>query len=262
MNTLVKANKQWWDSATSIHANSQLYDLQNFKKGKTHLEPLELEEVGNVEGKALLHLMCHFGMGTLSWAREGAIVTGVDLSDQSITLAKQLSNDLEIRAEFICSDVYDLPQVLDKQFDIVFMSYGVLQWLSDIKKWAKVVNHFLKKGGIFYIVDVHPFTTMLSHDFKLSYDYFDKGPFLDDSKGTYTDWNANIQGKTYEWSYTISDVMNALLTQKLTIEYIHEFSYTMYDQFPGLMRKNNKGQYVLKDKNIQIPLLFSLKATK
>lgn len=262
MDSLIKANKQWWNSATAIHAGSKLYNLKSFKKGKSHLESIELQEVGSVKGKTLLHLMCHFGMGTLSWAREGAIATGVDLSDQSITLAKQLSQDLQIPAEFICSDLYDLPQVLDKQFDIVFMSYGVLQWLSDINKWAKIVSKFLKKGGIFYIVEVHPFTTMLSYDFKLSYDYFDKGPFLDDSKGTYTDWNANITGATYEWSYTVSDVINALIAEKLTIEYMHEFPFTIYDQFPGFMKKNKKGQYVLKDKTIQIPLLFSLKATK
>src|SRR5207249_2522318 len=98
----------------------------------------------------LLHLMCHFGMGTLSWAREGAIATGVDLSDESIKLAKKLSEELHIPSTFICSDIYELPKVLDQKFDIVFMSYGVLLWLSDIEKWAKTVNHFLKKGGMFY----------------------------------------------------------------------------------------------------------------
>lgn len=257
-----KINKKWWNDVTPIHASSTLYDLARFKKGKSSLESIEIKEVGTVRGKTLLHLMCHFGMDTLSWARLGADVTGVDLSDDSITLAKKISKEIKVPATFICSDIYDLPNFLDKKFDIIFSSYGVLCWLSNIKKWEKIINHFLKDGGMFYIVEVHPFTNILSHDFKIYYKYFQKGPFIDDSSGTYTDWDADVRGITYEWSYTMSEVINALITEGLKIEYIHEFPFTMYDQFPGFMEKNQKGQYVLKNKKIQIPLLFSLKVTK
>lgn len=255
-------NKKWWNQATPIHASSKLYDLTSFKKGKSSLTSIETEEMGDVKGKNLLHLMCHFGMDTLSWGKLGAHVTGVDLSDISINLAKQLSKEIDTPATFIASDIYDLPTVLDKKFDIVFTSYGVLCWVSNMKKWAKLIHHFLKDGGTFYITDLHPFTNMLSHDFKLYYDYFDKEPYIDDSSGTYTDWNANIKGKTYVWMHTISEVINTLTQKGLHIEYVHEFPFTIYDQFPGFMKKNRKGQYVLKDETIQIPLLFSLKATK
>ena len=197
-----------------------------------------------------------------SVARLGAITTGVDLSDKSIKLAKRLSRETGIPATFICSDVYELPEVLDKKFDIIFASYGVLCWLSDIKKWAKIVNQYLKAGGMFYLVELHPFTNILSCDFKIYYKYFKKGPDIDDSPGTYTDWDADINSPTYLWNYTISDVLNTLIAEGLKIEYIHEFPFTMYDQFPGFMEQNKKGQYVLKNKKIQIPLLFSLKATK
>lgn len=255
-------NKKWWNDVTPVHANSDLYDLPGFIKGKSHLDALELEEVGDVGGKSLLHLMCHFGMGTLSWARVGAIATGVDLSDRSIRLAKKLSRKINVPATFICSDIYELPAVLDKKFDIVFTSYGVLLWLPNLKKWAKIINHFLASGGMFYIADVHPFTQILSYDFKLHYKYFDRGPYIDDSTGTYTDWNTEVKGMTYIWSYTISDVINALIKEGLRIEFVHEFPFTNYDQFPGLMEKNEKRQYVFKNKKNQIPLLFSLKATK
>lgn len=255
-------NKKWWNDVTPIHASSKLYNLTRFKRGKSSLESIEQEEVGDVKGKTLLHLMCHFGMDTLSWAREGAIATGVDISDDSIKLAKKLSKEISVPATFICSNIYDLPKVLDRKYDIVFASYGVLCWLSNIKKWAKIIDHFLKDGGMFYIVELHPFTNILSHDFKIYYKYFDKGPYRDDSSGTYTDWDANVKGVTYEWSYTISDVINALINQRLKIEYLHEFPFTVYDQFPGFMKQNERGQYVLKNKEIQIPLLFSLKATK
>ena len=257
-----KINKKWWNDVTPIHSSSKLYDLAHFKKGKRSLESIEREEIKDVKGKTLLHLMCHFGMDTLSWARQGAIATGVDLSNDSIKLAKKLSKEIAVPATFICSDIYELSNVLDKKFDIIFTSYGVLCWLSNIKKWAKIIDYFLKEGGMFYIVEIHPFTSILSHDFKIFYRYFQKGPFLDDSSGTYTDWDADVKGITYEWSYTISDVINSLINEGLRIEYVHEFPFTMYDQFPGFMQRNEKGQYVLKNKKIQIPLLFSLKATK
>lgn len=258
----VGINKKWWNSITPVHATSSLYNVTQFKKGKTSLQPLEIKEVGSVRGKKLLHLMCHFGMDTLSWARKGAIVTGVDVSDTSIELAKKLSSETKIPATFLCSDIYKLESILHEKFDIIFMSYGVLLWLSNIQKWADIISNFLKKGGTFYIVELHPFTTMLSYDFKLAYNYFDKGPYLDDADGSYTNWNEKIKGVTYEWSYTMSDIINALLEAGLTIQYLHEFPFTMYEQFPGLMKKNTKGQYVLKDVKTQIPLLFSLKATK
>lgn len=245
-----------------IHAKSKLYDLEGFKNGKTSLMPIELEEICNVKGRTLLHLMCHFGMDTLSWAREGADVTGVDLSDKSVRLAKKLSRQIDVPAKFICADIYELPNVLDKKFDIIFTSYGVLCWLSNLKNWAKIIHHFLKPGGVFYIVELHPFTNILSYDFKIYYKYFKKGPYVDDSSGTYTDWDASVNGFTYEWSYTISDVINVLIKEGLKIEFLHEFPFTMYDQFPGFMEQNEKGQYVLKNKKIQIPLLFSLKAVK
>ncbi len=256
-------NRKWWNDVTLVHSKSKLYDLENFKKGKTSLQKTEIDELGSVRNKTLLHLLCHFGMDTLSWARRGAIVTGVDLSDDSIRLAKKLSRQIGVPGNFVCSDIYSLPKVLDKKFDIVFASYGVLLWLSSIKKFAKIVKHFLAPGGTFYIIDLHPFTEIISHDFKFAYKYFDRGPYLDDSSGTYTDWSSDdVSGITYEWSHTVSDVINSLIGQGLKIEFLHEFPYTMYDQFPGFMEKNKKGQYVLKDKKIQVPLLFSLKATK
>lgn len=262
MKDYASINKKWWNDVTPIHARSKLYNLPGFKNGQSSLQATEIKEVGDVRGKTLLHLLCHFGMDTLSWARKGAIATGVDSSDYSIKLARKLSKEVGVPAKFICSDTYELPKVLDKKFDIIFASYGVLLWLSNINKFAKIINHFLAEGGMFYLVELHPFTNILSCDFKIAYKYFSRGPHLDDSEGTYTDWGENINGKTYLWNYTVSDLINALIQKGLKIEFMHEFPFTMYDQFPGFMEQNEKGQYVLKNKKIQIPLLFSLKATK
>ncbi len=262
MKSYIKRNRDWWNAATSIHVKSKLYNLASFKKGKTSLQKIEISELKNVKGKTLLHLMCHFGLDSISWARIGAKVTGVDFSANAINTARKISEENNIAASFICSDIYNLPKVLHKKYDIIFMSYGVLLWLPNLKKWAGVINKFLKKGGTFYIVELHPFTNILSYDFKIFYDYFDRGPYADDSSGTYTNWNSKIKGVTHQWDYTISDVINVLIEEKLKIEFVHEFPFTMYEQFPGLMKKNKNGQYVFKNKNIQIPLLFSLKAKK
>lgn len=262
MKDYARINKKWWNEVTPIHAKSKLYNLPAFKKGRTSLFTVEREELKSVKGKTLLHPFCHFGMDTLSWARKGAIVTGVDISNKAITTAKKLSQEINVPATFICSDVFELPKILDRKFDIIFMSYGVLCWVPNIKKWAKIMSHFLNEGGTFYITELHPFTNILTADFKIDYKYFDKGPYIDDSDGTYSDWDAKIHGETYIWSHTISDVVNALIQQGLKIEFVHEFPYTMYEQFPGFMKKNKKGQYMLQNKKIQIPLLFSLKATK
>jgi 2-polyprenyl-3-methyl-5-hydroxy-6-metoxy-1,4-benzoquinol methylase len=157
MDEFLKANQKLWNEWTTEHENSPFYDLDGFKAGRERLRSIELEEVDDVRGKSLLHLQCHFGMDALAWARHGAIVTGVDLSNDSITLAQSLSKELNIPANFVCSDVLTLPDHLQGQFDIVFTSYGILHWLRDLKRWAQVIAHFLKPGGFFYIVEDHPF---------------------------------------------------------------------------------------------------------
>ncbi|MFH1401848.1 MAG: class I SAM-dependent methyltransferase, partial [Parcubacteria group bacterium] len=258
----LKKNKKWWNEVVPIHAKSELYNLADFKKGKSSLQQIEIKELGNVKGKSILHFLCHFGMDSLSLARLGAKVTGIDLSNKAIDFAKQLSSETKIPAEFICSDVYKLPKILNKKYDIIFASYGTLCWLSDMKKFVKTINSFLKKDGIFYIVDLHPFTNILDSSLKFSYDYFDKTASEDDSSGTYANWDADINGSTYLWGYTIGGIINNLVAKGLKIEYLHEFPFAMYNQFPGLMKKNKIGQYVLKNTQIQIPLLFSLKAVK
>lgn len=257
-----KINKKWWNDVVAIHAKSKEYNLAAFKKGKSSLFSIEERELKNVKGKTMLHVMCHFGMDSLSWARKGAVVTGVDISEESIKLAKQLSNDLKIPATFICSDVYKLPKVLDKKFDILFMSYGVLLWLQNLPKFMQIMSLFLKKGGTLYIAELHPFTNILNPEAKIHNEYFFRGPYLEDTEGTYTDWNAKLKGETYMWSYTMGDIINSIIDAGLKIEFLHEFPFSMYEQYPGLMKKNKNGQWVFKNKKIELPLLFSLKATK
>ena len=147
------ANKQLWNQRTAVHKDSSFYNLAGFKSGENVLTPIELSELGDVKEKTMLHLQCHFGMDSLNWARLGADVTGVDLSDIAIKEAKQLNDELGMNAKFVCCNVYDTSEYVKEQFDIVFTSYGTIGWLPDLQPWAKMIAERLKPGGVFYMAD-------------------------------------------------------------------------------------------------------------
>ena len=203
------ANMKRWNERVAINAQSKFYDLESFLKGKTSLLPVELKELGDeVNNKTLLHLQCHFGMDTLSWARKGAIVTGVDFADKAIELAKDLSEKLNIPAKFIKANIYDLPKIITETFDIVFTSYGVLCWLPDIKKWAETIDHCLKPGGTFYIIESHPFGFLVDETyeerFQTGYPYFTEGKAMRyEDENNPIDSSKKLENKTsFEWIHT------------------------------------------------------------
>jgi SAM-dependent methyltransferase len=263
----IKTNLDLWNEWTLIHEKSKSYDVEGFKSGRCTLHSTELGELGDMSGKSMLHLQCHFGMDTISWARLGVKVTGVDFSDKAITLAKSLSKELGIDANFICSNIYDLPNILTGRFDIVFTSYGILCWLPDIRGWAKVIEHFLKPGGIFYIIEAHPFTNVFENEshtkeLKLHHTYFySTEPTRYEPDGSYADRTAKVVNPSYEWIHSLSDIINALISASLKIEFVHEFPYANYDVFPFMEQGEDK-KWRLKGNKEIIPLMFSLKATK
>ena len=130
-----EVNKATWNEKVKVHSKSEMYDLEAFKKGKTSLMKYEVDALGDVKGKSLLHLQCHFGQDTLSWSRLGAKCVGVDLSNEGIKLAQQLNEELNLDAEFVCCNVLDTSDYIKDKFDIVFTSYGTIGWLPDLKPW-------------------------------------------------------------------------------------------------------------------------------
>lgn len=256
-------NKNAWNLKTPVHVNSDFYDMESFRSGKTSLRHIELDELGNIQDKSLLHLQCHFGQDTLSLARLGAEVTGIDFSETAIDKAKKLSTELNIPADFFCSNVYNTGNYISRQFDIVFTSYGVIGWLPDLANWAKVIKDSLKTGGIFYIVEFHPFIWMMDDNFeRFEFSYFhSEKPLEFDVKGTYTDREAKISYKNYNWIHSISDIFTALKNNGLEIEFFHEFPYSVYNCFPN-MEKISGQKWVFKNHGDKIPYLFSLKARK
>jgi ubiquinone/menaquinone biosynthesis C-methylase UbiE len=256
-------NRESWNELTSLHAKSDFYDLDSFKKGKTSLNPIEIEELGDISGKKLLHLQCHFGMDTLSFARRGAKVLGVDISDSSIQKAVELSNEMGIPAKFVRSNVYDIEQVIDETFDIIYTSYGAVNWLDELDKWAGIINRCLKPNGMFYMVEFHPFIYTLNDAFEITDSYFKTKPLETVVENSYTD-NSEISDKKLkhiEWHHSLSEVINSLIGNGLRIEFLNEFPYQVYNCFPNLI-EIEKGKWVSEKYGDKIPYMYSLKATK
>ncbi|HMX35743.1 MAG TPA: class I SAM-dependent methyltransferase [Ferruginibacter sp.] len=259
---MFEANRASWNKRTGVHKDSAFYDLASFKKGKTSLMPIELGELGNVHGKSLLHLQCHFGMDTLSWEREGAIVTGVDISDEAIRLANEVRDELGLKAEFIRSNVYDLEAQLDKQFDIVFTSYGTIGWLPDLDRWAGIVSHFLKPGGTFYMADFHPVLWMMDESFeRIKYDYFNTAVITEEISGTYSDRDAPIRSIEHSWNHPLSEIFAALIGHGLQVVQFHEFPFSPYNCFNKLEQRAD-GMWVISGMDEKMPMMYSIKAIK
>jgi 2-polyprenyl-3-methyl-5-hydroxy-6-metoxy-1,4-benzoquinol methylase len=256
------ANKELWNQRTAVHKDSDFYDRKGFTEGRSVLTPIELAELGDVKGKSLLHLQCHFGMDSLDWARRGAIVTGMDLSDKAIEEARKLNEELGLDAKFICCNLYDLEKNLEGEFDIVFTSYGVIGWLPDLDAWARIVARYVKPGGVFYLAEFHPVVWMFDEEFTQVKYYYDNRELIEtDSEGTYTDRTAPVSGKEYSWNHSISEVLNALLRAGLKLEMFNEHMYSPYPCFQNIVQGED-GNWRVKGMEGKIPMVYSLRATK
>lgn len=262
MEDYIKINRETWNKKVPVHVDSEFYSNNEFIEGKSSLNKIELDLLGDVTGKSILHLQCHFGQDSLSLSRMGAEVVGVDFSDKAIDVARDLANNIDSSAKFICSDIYDLPNHLDEKFDIVFTSYGTVGWLPDINKWAGVVAQFLKPGGKFVFAEFHPVIWMFDDNFeKIAYTYFQKEDIIEHFDGTYADQSAPIQQKTITWNHGLSEVLTSLLDRGLTINSFNEFDYSPYDCFNGTI-ESEPGKFRIKQHGEKLPMVYSLMATK
>jgi len=258
----IEINKKTWNNKTEVHVTSNFYDNESFLHGKSTLKDIELKLLGDISGKKILHLQCHFGQDTMTFSRMGAKATGVDLSDKAIEKAKEFNAQLGLDAQFICCDLYDLPNHLDEQFDIVFTSYGTIGWLPDLNKWAKVVSKFLKPGGRFIMAEFHPVVWMFDNDFKeIFYNYFNVTPIIEEETGTYADKNAPLEAKTITWNHPTSEVLNALISNGLEINSFNEYDYSPYNCF-NQTEEFEPNKFRIKHLENKIPMVFSIKATK
>jgi SAM-dependent methyltransferase len=274
MSQYIEANRRLWEMWTRVNLESELYDVETFAAGRARdLDPVVLAGPGDVRGKSLLHLQCHFGMDTLRWVRRGAIATGADFSAPAIEAARALSARMQLPATFVHSDLYALPERLSGAFDVVFTSHGVLGWLPDLDRWAQVIAHFLVPGGIFYIVEVHPFALMFDDARKTPglaplYPYFHgPEPVRAEYRGSYAAPEGQFTSVEHAWLHRMSDVIGALLRAGLAIESFEEYPFLGWRFFPW-MEQGADGWWRLPAHPdvpfgaASLPLMFSLKARR
>lgn len=263
----VELNQAWWDERAPIHVGSEFYDLQGFlaEPAMTTLRPFEVDEVGDVAGRTLVHPQCHFGLDTMSWARRGATATGIDFSAPAVAAANDAARTAGLAADFVAGNVYDAVDLVGgRTFDVVYTGFGAINWLPDIRRWAQVMAALAAPGGLFYLAEFHPLHSVLGdEDLTVTYPYFHDTdePLTWDEDGTYADLEAETtHNRTVEWHHGLGAVVTALIEAGLRIELLHEFDHTLFPRWPFLEQRGR--EYHLPEGTPSIPLMYSLWARR
>ena len=257
-------NQTAWDKKAGIHFESDFYDVKGFLEGKTSLQSIELALLGDIVGKKILHLQCHFGQDSISLARMGADVVAVDFSKEAIALANELYQKERLqnpnlgKVTFICADIFDLPSLLDTKFDLVFTTYGTIGWFPDLEEWAAMIANYLKPKGRFVFAEFHPVVWMYDNDFQqVAYNYFKDEPIVEVLEGTYAKKDAEVVFDTITWNHSLSEVFGVLLKNNLQVIDFQEYNFSPYDCLSG-MEKIGERKFQLKVFGNKIPLVYSL----
>jgi SAM-dependent methyltransferase len=259
----LQANRAIWDAWTAHDLTSDHHRVvEVVRAGGSSLRSIERDELGEVAGKTLLHLQCNMGADTLSWARLGATVTGVDFSHEAISVARRLADDVGLPARFIAADIYHLPDALDERFDLVVSAYGTIGFLPDLACWAEVVARSVADGGRFLLVDIHPFSLILHQASQTNSDLVVARSYFTDGAPD-EEWVSAIEGASplYTWRHSLGDAVTSLAQAGLRIAALREYPYTFWRQFPAL-RQDDNGWWRWPDDALQVPLLYSLLAMR
>ncbi len=258
----IQLNKASWNQRVKPHIESDFYKNDQFMEGMNSLNQIELDLLGDLSGKKVAHLQCHFGQDTISLSRLGAEAWGLDLSDEAVSEAQKLADACKSNAQFVCGDVYKSSELLPNDFDMVFSSYGTIGWLPELDSWAKAIHDILKPGGEFVFAEFHPVIWMMDDPVDtIEYNYFNDGPIRETQEGTYADREADIKLEYITWNHSLSEVFEALFKQGFTINAFHEFDYSPYACFQGV-EEFEPGKFRIKKHENRLPLVYSLKATK
>lgn len=271
----IAENRRLWDAWTAVNTTTAFYDVQGFRDDPrdVRIEPWEQGEVGDVVGKTLLHVQCHFGLDTLSWARLGAArVTGVDFSEPAIAFASALAAEtgLADRSRFVVANVYDLPGPLaGETFDVVYTGCGALGWLPDLGPWARTVASFVKPGGIFYVHEAHPALWTIAdeqtapNDLRLAYDYWGGPVITTPVVGSYADPTAHVDVTVqHGWNHSLGEVVTLLAREGLRIELLDEKRELSWPA-PFLVPTADGQHYGWPAGQVgTLPLMYSLRARR
>jgi len=265
-----EANRANWDERVEVHFKA--YDLRLLRAGRGTLNAIEESELGSVAGLRVLHLQCHFGKDTLALAQRGAEVVGVDFSSAAVTAAQKLTEELGLasRARFVHADLYDAPEAIREPgaFDVVYITWGTICWLPDIARWAEIVTHFLRPGGALYFAEGHPAALVLDDETPCTdgrpgffVPYFQGEALIVDDHRDYANPKARLRcTRTYQFMHPLGQVVTALLSAGLTLEFLHEHAAVPWRMFSCLV-DDGAGGYHWPDKP-WLPLSYSLRARR
>lgn len=262
-------NRANWDERVGIHLRDTtgIYDFAAIRAGGEILGPIEAAEIGDVAGRRVLHLQCHFGLDTVSLARRGARATGLDFSHEAIVAARRLADELGVAVDYVEGDVYDAPALAGAGYDMVYTSWGTIGWLPDLERWAAAIAGCLATGGVFYMADGHPTLHMIEERdgrLEIAYDWRTPpgDPIVTEATGTYAgDGTAVRNSRLMEWNHPLSDILGALAGAGLALDFLHEHDRIPWRAFPSMVPTDDR-MFVQGEGQKRIPLAFSLRAVK
>jgi SAM-dependent methyltransferase len=262
----LEQNRRLWDAAVAPHLGSAFYDVEGFLAGRGSLPEDLLAELDSVAGLALVHLQCHFGLDTLTLARLGARVTGVDFSPAAVAAARELAARAGLPARFVEAEIAQVPERLPETFDLVFTGGGALCWLPDLALWARVVTGLLKPGGRLFLRDFHPAMGMFAAEeraggwLRLEAPYFRAaGPMAWPDGLSYASPDGPL-GVSVEWPHGLGEIVQALLDAGLRLARLREYPWCSYRSHAFLVERG--GRWVHPDYPGGLPLMFSLSAIR
>lgn len=265
-----RVNKAYWDQLVALHSEGDIYSVETFLGGECILDPLVRSEIGDVAGKSIVHLQCHFGLDTLSLARLGARVTGVDFSPRGIATARRLSADSGVAGTFVESRIEEAPATISERFDMAYVTWGALNWLPDLKPWAETIAALLKPGGFLYLAEFHPLAQAIDMNetgaggrLAIAYPMIGKARARQWTSDTdYADEKTRLAiDKTWEWNHGLGEVLSNLIGAGLRIDYFREHPFLAWRSFPAMVAIDDRF-FGLPDNLPAVPLAYSLKAVK
>ncbi|QIG42613.1 methyltransferase domain-containing protein [Nocardioides anomalus] len=266
-------NRASWDERAPAHAASPDYNLDDFRRDPAYVSDVvrfDLPLLGDVAGLRGVHLQCHIGTDTISLARLGARMTGLDFSPASVAQARALSEELGAGVEFVEADVYDAAELLPNgAFDLVFTGIGALCWLPSVARWAEVVARLLAPGGRLFIREGHPMMWALGDPpadgaLRVELPYFEREePMVFDDDSTYVETDHAFQHTvTHEWNHGLGEIVTALLGQGLRLDALVEHDSVPWDPFPGWTEERPGGEHRLRDRPWRLPHSYTIQATR
>ena len=272
MSDYITLNKANWDDRAPLHAASAGYETQALVDDPAHLSEVvrfDLPLLGDISGAKGVHLQCHIGTDTLSLARLGAQMTGLDFSPASIAQARLLAERAGARLAFVEADVYEAAEVLPREsFDLVYTSIGALNWLPSIDRWANAVASLLKPGGRLFIREGHPVLFSLNEDRQdalvIEHPYFEQEtPQVWEDDSSYVETDARLTATiTHEWNHGMGEIISALLSHGMQITGLVEHDSIPWEALPGQMSCGEDGEWRLDRDRWRMPLSYTLQASK